>query len=151
MFWCLVIYGGVTWMVIGWGFPETGRNVVGNGSVKVKGWWSRPWWRLVKDDYGDKRKKEGEGLPEETTEATQSTDDTIAEKKKKGRSIMSNPFACLGIICWRDTALVMWMQASFYSIWYCIQTSIPSIYHDIYATVSTRSKSAFHFLLEEWV
>ena len=43
-----------------------------------------------------------------------------------------NPFACLRIVFWRDTAPVLWMQASFYLVWYCIQTSIPSIYKEIY-------------------
>lgn len=42
VFWCLVIFGGVALTAIGWVFPETGRNVIGNGNVQAKGW-KRTW------------------------------------------------------------------------------------------------------------
>ena len=53
---------------------------------------------------------------------------------KKGSPYnVASMFACLRIIFWRDTALVLWLSGSFYAVYYCIQTSIPSTYKDIYA------------------
>ncbi len=45
---------------------------------------------------------------------------------------MANPLAAIRIIFYKDTALVLWMAASPYAVWYCVQTSIPSIYKDTY-------------------
>jgi hypothetical protein len=46
---------------------------------------------------------------------------------------MANPWACLGIFFWRDTALTLWMSSSPYGVWFCVQTSILFIYKDTYS------------------
>lgn len=38
IFWFLAIFTGVLLFVFGFFFPETGRNVVGNGSIPARGW-----------------------------------------------------------------------------------------------------------------
>jgi MFS family permease len=38
-FWTLVIFGVSSFLLIGWTMQETGRNIVGNGSVLPKGVW----------------------------------------------------------------------------------------------------------------
>ena len=126
VFWCLVIFGGAALTAIGWGFPETGRNVVGNGNLQVEGW-SRTWWSILRN-YSRK------------SEVTNISEDKGARSNNKepGRPTnrrfkIANPLACLRIIFWKDTALVLWISASFYAIWYCIQASIPSIYKDVYS------------------
>ena len=124
VFWCLVIYGGLAWMVVGWVFPETGRKVVGNGSVQAKGW-SMTWWRVLKEWSGRKET----GSPVEGGSGA-ALEDEKGEKKEMFK--LFQLFACLRIVFWRDTALVLWMQASFYSVWYCIQTFIPLIYKETY-------------------
>lgn len=45
---------------------------------------------------------------------------------------MLNPLPAIRIIFYKDTALVLWLAASPYAVWYCIQTSIPPIYKNIY-------------------
>lgn len=45
---------------------------------------------------------------------------------------MLNPLPAIRIIFYKDTALVLWLAASPYAVWYCIQTSIPPIYQNIY-------------------
>lgn len=55
-----------------------------------------------------------------------------ATPQRKVRFKDATPLACLRIIFWRDTALVLWMAASPFAVYYCVQTSIPSIYKDIY-------------------
>ena len=45
---------------------------------------------------------------------------------------MANPLAALRIIFYKDTVLVLWVVASPYAVWYCVQTSIPTIYQGIF-------------------
>ncbi|MCJ1424914.1 hypothetical protein MMC29_002802 [Sticta canariensis] len=126
VFWCLVIFGGAALTAIGWGFPETGRNVVGNGNLQVKGW-GRTWWTILRN-YS--RQSEVTNVSED--EGARS-DNEEPDRRNKRRFKIANPLACLRIIFWRDTALVLWISASFYAIWYCIQASIPSVYKDVYS------------------
>ncbi|MCJ1244024.1 hypothetical protein MMC30_001221 [Trapelia coarctata] len=130
VFWSLVIFGGINLLAIGWTFPETARNVVGNGSI-IPGVWGQTWssalglWLV-----GRKRREMGleDGIDMEATSETRK--ESTAQRKARFKDV--NPLVCLRIIFWRDTALVLWMAASPYAVYYCVQTSIPSIYKDIY-------------------
>ena len=48
VFWALVIFGGGVLLLVGMALPETGRNVVGNGGVEVRGW-RRTWWNILRE------------------------------------------------------------------------------------------------------
>ncbi|KAL8705186.1 MAG: hypothetical protein Q9201_001686 [Fulgogasparrea decipioides] len=120
VFWALVIFGGVVFLLIGTALPETARNVVGNGSAKVPKW-RQTWWNIFKD----RKSTSGKG-DEENKDAGTGKKPLLSFK-------MTNPWACLRILFWRDTALVLWMSSSPYAVWYCVQTSIPSIYKVTYA------------------
>ncbi|KAK8012778.1 hypothetical protein PG991_010153 [Apiospora marii] len=50
----------------------------------------------------------------------------------RGKLIIPNPLGPLRIVFYRDTALTLWTAAVVYTVWYCIQTSIPVIYGPIY-------------------
>lgn len=132
VFWCLVIYGGVVVVVVGFGLPETARNVVGNGEKKAR-WWGRTWWSLL---TVWRRSRKGSmdstkvNLDEEKTEKNDRTREESALKKH--RFEIPNPWAAVRIIFWKDTALVLWMAGSPYAIWYCVQASIPPVYKDTY-------------------
>lgn len=126
VFWCLVIFGGAALTAIGWSFPETGRNVVGNGSLQAKGW-GRTWWTILRN-YS--RESAVTNIGEDKGPRSNNEE---PDRPSKRRFKITNPLACLRIIFWRDTALVLWISASFYAIWYCIQASIPSIYKDVYS------------------
>lgn len=127
VFWCLVLYGGLALMAIGWGFPETGRNVVGNGTVQATGS-KRTWWVVLRDCSRNRALVMSTGDNECVRSCGEEPDNPPKRRLK-----IANPLACLQIIFWRDTALVLWISASFYAVWYCIQTSIPSIYQDVYS------------------
>ena len=45
---------------------------------------------------------------------------------------MASLLAPLRMIFLKDTALVLWMAASSYTVWDCVQASIPTIYQDLY-------------------
>ncbi|KAL4751311.1 major facilitator superfamily domain-containing protein [Aspergillus terricola var. indicus] len=122
-FWALLIFGGSSLLLIGWTLPETARVVVGNGAVPARNLW-RTWWDIL---Y--KRRN------------NQTSDEPVIEdhnninvgKTGKGKWTIPNPFSSVRIIFYQDTFLILWVAASPYAVWYCIQTSIPSIYgKDIY-------------------
>jgi multidrug resistance protein len=128
VFWFLVVFGGSTFVAIGLFFPETGRMVVGNGSVPARGW-DRTWWTVLMS-WGRRR-----GTSVEEGEVARFGGEELMGSNGRGRKArfkLSNPLACLRIVLWKDAALALWICASFYMFWYCIQASIPSIYKDIY-------------------
>ncbi|KAI0109260.1 major facilitator superfamily domain-containing protein [Nemania sp. FL0031] len=146
--WCfatLVIFGASALLLIGWTMPETGRAVVGNGAVKAQGVWAT-WWQLVRSAFrrrsaGAQEAASGE-LEKGSKRADGSNEKEYAEKKapvlvaddpnfgKTGRGKLSapNPLPSVRLIFHRDTALILWLCATPYAVWYCIQTSIPLIY-----------------------
>ena len=130
VFWCLVIYGGITVMTLGLVFPETARNLVGNGSLRPTGL-RRPWWNSI-EDWIRSRSKIAAVAGRSTPGYEEKPRDPFPEVELNGRFKISNFTACIRIIFWKDSALVLWMTASFYSVWYCIQTSIPTVYQNVY-------------------
>ena len=129
VFWALVIFGGGVLLFVGLGLPETARSIVGNGDVAATGW-GRTWWNLLRARSKTKC---------DTTE-TKSGTEILGERNreaktgrgKRAKFKMANPMAAIRILFWKDTALVLWMAGSPYAVWYAVQTSIPSIYKDIY-------------------
>ena len=127
VFWALTVFGGTVLLIVGVALPETSRNVVGNGSVQVAGWF-RPWWRLWEMRRGAKGELNKGDLEKSDDEKTKEENKIGVRQKFK----IPNPLTAVRIIFWKDTSLVLWMAASPYAVWYCIQTSIPPIYKDAY-------------------
>ncbi|KAK6084469.1 hypothetical protein SCUP234_03258 [Seiridium cupressi] len=130
-FWSLVIFGAVAFLLIGWTLPETARTIVGSGSVPAKGAW-RTWWSLcgpVRDRIFDAEKRSSQF-------AARTTHQTIGSSScheiGKGKLRVPNPLGPLRIVFYQDTFLTLWTAAVVYTVWYCIQTSIPLIYGPIY-------------------
>ncbi len=141
VFWALVIFGGTVLALVGVALPETARNVIGNGSVEVTGW-RRTWWSIASAWVGEglkKKKKKKRTIDEEVMEKGGETTGEKSSRKGNEREVgskekfkMASPLAAIRIIFYKDTALVLWMAASPYAVWYCVQASIPSIYRDTY-------------------
>lgn len=53
-------------------------------------------------------------------------------KTGRGKFSIPNPLPSVRIIFYSDTALILWLCAIPYMVWYCIQTSIPRIYGAAY-------------------
>lgn len=132
VFWCLVIYGGLVVVVVGFGLPETARNVIGNGERKA-GWWGRTWWSLLavwrRSRKGSMGNTKG-NVDEEKTDKSERAHENSSPIQQRFK--IPNPWAAVRIIFWKDTALVLWMAGSPYAIWYCVQASLPLIYKEIY-------------------
>ena len=129
VFWALVIFGGCVFLFVGFGLPETARNIVGNGHLEAPGW-NRSWWLLLRARMQSKSSI----AITQTSSAPPGEKDPAAETGpgKKAKFKMANPMAAIQIIFWKDTALVLWMAGSPYAVWYAVQATIPSVYKDIY-------------------
>ncbi|KAL8933234.1 MAG: hypothetical protein Q9216_006457 [Gyalolechia sp. 2 TL-2023] len=130
VFWCLVIYGVLVLFVVGMGLPETARSVVGNGE-REPGWWGKTWWHLAvmwwRIRRGTHRDEELGADREEKLERDDQNPPRVKDKFK-----VPDLFAAVRIVFRKDAALMLWMAGSPYAIWYCVQTSIPPIFKDIY-------------------
>ncbi|KAK8136216.1 hypothetical protein PG984_004156 [Apiospora sp. TS-2023a] len=134
-FWTLVIFGGVACGLIGWTLPETNRNIVGNGSVAAQGVW-KTWWISLLDMRTKRlRKKEPSQMLELSVGTSHDTVGQFCDPRAvngRGKFSIPNPSKPLRIVFYRDTSLTLWTAAVVYTVWYCIQTSIPVIYGPIY-------------------
>ena len=129
VFWALVIFGGIVFLFVGLGLPETARNVVGNGNVEATGW-GKSWWSLMR---GKATKNGNSPAMENSSEAVgEKHGGATIEGGKKAKFKMANPMAAIRFLFWKDTALVLWMAGSPYAVWYAVQASIPTIYKDVY-------------------
>ena len=127
VFWALVIFGGGVLLLVGMALPETGRNVVGNGGVEVRGW-RRTWWNILRE----RKKVSKNPVAEEKADGGKESEQDGGHFTRKGGFRIMNPWTCLRILFWKNTAVVLWMSSSPYAVWYCVQTSIPPIYKDTY-------------------
>lgn len=137
--WCfraLCIFGASALLLIGWTMPERCRSVVGNGAVPARRIW-KTWWscvragnlsritRLFPSDAQEKT-----GRDEGTTGAIQSNPEHSVNSGKTGRGklVLPNPLPSIRIVFHRDTFLTLWLAASPYALWFCVQTSTTPIF-----------------------
>ena len=136
-FWALVIFGGLMLVALVLSMPETARNVVGNGSFKDKQW-NQPLWRMFQICWyrrsaedrrpvvnGDKRATEN---PDQVTPIYSALHKSPAKNNPTRSLKFKSPLASIRIIFYPDASLILWLSASYYALWYCIQASIPSTY-----------------------
>jgi MFS family permease len=126
VFWALTIFGGAITLTIALVFPETGRNIVGNGSIAPTGWY-RTWWRIltkrISNEHGVSR------LPS----VGNGTNVEINRTRSRWKVLIPrNPFFGVRIMFYKDTAFILFMASIFYATYYCVQTSIPVIYGSVY-------------------
>ena len=134
VFWALVIFGATVLLCVGFALPETARSVVGNGGLGATGCHSTWTAILLSWLRGKSVRRQIENGEKDTSHhhTTKLHQKEISARSKKDMLRLANPLAALRIIFWKDAALVLWMAASPYAVWYCVQASIPSIYQDIY-------------------
>ncbi|KAK5372112.1 hypothetical protein LTR11_006234 [Exophiala xenobiotica] len=114
VFWTLAIFGAFMLVSLGALLPETARNVVGNGGIKDKAW-NRP---LLDLNRWSRSRTPACSTIRTTTDGGRST-----------RSLkFRNPLMSIRIMAHPDTAIILWIVATFYALWYIVQASIPSVY-----------------------
>lgn len=113
IFWFLVIFAGaflIPFIVL---FPETGRDVVGNGSIPP------PKWNKPLISYLRSRRA---GRSERETP-------TNRPRRKIG---FPNPFMALAIVFQKDVSIILFSNALLFAGFYDVSASIPSIYNSQY-------------------
>lgn len=126
VFWFLVILTAVFLVPYIFTVPETGRNVVGNGSVPPQGWNMTifEWLRFRKEE-----KSENELTRTVTSDRRRLQQAELA----KGRKLRwPNPLKTIHIVMEKDMAVVLFYNAIIYTAIYDIMSSIPKLFHDTY-------------------
>ena len=110
-------------------FPETGRNVVGNGSIPPQG------WNLSVLNYLESRKLE------HNDERNDELNRTVSRQEKKARQAelaserklqWPNPMKTLHIIMEKDVGILLLYNSLIYTAFYDITASLPSLFAEIY-------------------
>ncbi|MCJ1377525.1 hypothetical protein MMC17_000620 [Xylographa soralifera] len=116
IFWFLTILAVVFFSIFLVTFPETGRNVVANGSVRPQA------WNVSLLQYLRTRK----------TTLTQE-EQVIRTELRASRTLrFPNPLKTISIIMEKDVAPILFYNAIVYTAFYDVTTSVPSIFEDIY-------------------
>lgn len=111
VFWFLTIVISITALTMLLFFPETQRNIVGNGSAKVRGiYWS--FFTLI--NKSPQRKNGG------------------VLRSQNSRRHWPNPFACLPILKDRSSLVVILLYGITYSVKMTLQTSLGAQCVEIY-------------------
>jgi MFS family permease len=123
IFWFLVIMSGVYMIPFLIAFPETGRSVVGNGSIPPEG------LNMSLLDYLEHRKK----LKADSADLTRTTSQKgpqVGSSKRKLR--FPNPLGTLRVIKQKDAGLLLFYNSIIYTAFYDVIASAPYIFQDIY-------------------
>lgn len=109
IFWFLLIFSGIVTLVMFIILPETGRAVVGNGSIRPKKWNLSvlQWWRIRKG----KPLNGGQDFPEELS--------TIQKPKKR-----PNPLSSLLILFEREGGITLGFGAIFFAGYFMVMTTL---------------------------
>ncbi|CAG8970808.1 hypothetical protein HYALB_00001595 [Hymenoscyphus albidus] len=126
IFWFLVIVSGCFLIPFILTVPETGRNVVGNGSIPPQGWNMTvlEWWNLHQ-----KSKSISELSRTVSAEGRRLQQAELARKRKLR---FPNPLKTIHIIMEKDMAVVLIYNSLIYTAFYDIIASIPELFQEIY-------------------
>jgi MFS family permease len=112
----LLIIAFLCFLTVGFTIPETARSVAGNGSQTVHGIW-RTWANLL--SRGGKQKN---------ASALDETKTPVIKASQSLRRVIDS----VRIVFYPDAAVILWMIACSYGIYYTFQVVIPVIYADVY-------------------
>lgn len=124
IFWFLLISGGLFLMIYIILIPETGRNVVGDGSLPPQGW-NKSLINIWED-----RKRRKDGL---TRTVSRQAKHEEAKKLAQSRHLrFPNPLRALRIIVEKDVSLVLLSLSIIMTGFFCLLVPLPSQFADIY-------------------
>ncbi|KAI9710092.1 MAG: hypothetical protein M1820_002894 [Bogoriella megaspora] len=125
IFWFLTICAGAFVIPLIIAFPETGRNVVGNGSVPPQG------WNMNLLNYLKTRRNAKDGRLTQTLsrESGRQVQCALAEKRKVR---WPNPLNTLQLVLEKDVGMLLLYNSLVYTAFYDVITSIPYLFQQIY-------------------
>ena len=110
-------------------FPETGRNIVGNGSIPPQS------WNMSLLNYLKARKAVQIANANGPLERTVSRDEirrAQAELASKRKLRWPNPLRTIHIIFEKDVGILLFFTSIMFTAFYCITAAIPSLFAKIY-------------------
>lgn len=113
IFWFLVIFSGAFLVQFILFFPETARDVVGNGSIPPKKW-NKPLIGYI------------------FRQATSRTESDASVNTPKSKIGFPNPFKALTIVFQKDISIILFSNALLFAAFYDVSAAIPSMYHHLY-------------------
>ena len=125
LFWFLTIIAIMYLIPLLLTFPETGQNVVGNGSTPPQG------WNKSLLNYLQTRKIEHEYALNRTV-SRQEMKVAQAELARKRKLRWPNPLKTVSIILEKDVGLLLLYNSLVYTAFYDVTASLPSQFAEIY-------------------
>ena len=125
IFWFLTIIAGLYLIVSIVAFPETARNVVGDGSIPP------PPWNMSLISWRATRKKQ----PSDHLQRTVSKQEALQAKEalaKKRQFKWPNPLKAISIIFEKDSGILLLYNSLVYTAFYCVISSLPQLFSQIY-------------------
>ncbi|WPG99433.1 Hypothetical protein R9X50_00224700 [Acrodontium crateriforme] len=128
IFWLLVILAGAFMIPFLITYPETGRNVVGNGSIPPQGWnMSLLNYLQVRKQARSNREPSLRRIP--SCESTRTAQEALRKKRKLR---IPNPLNTLHVILEKDVGLLLFYNSMIYCAFYDVITSFPNLLEQIY-------------------
>jgi multidrug resistance protein len=124
IFWFLVIMAGVYMIPLLVLFPETGRNVVGNGSIPPQS------FNMSLLSYLELRKARKAHGDNKLTRAVSRDEQQELASKRKLR--IPNPLGTLKVIAQKDAGLLLFYNSLVYTAFYTVISSAPYLFEEIY-------------------
>ncbi|EME79524.1 uncharacterized protein MYCFIDRAFT_190396 [Pseudocercospora fijiensis CIRAD86] len=118
-FWFLVIFSGFLLVVFTLFFPETCRNVVGNGSIPAKG---------VNQSILGYLQQRGHRL----NSGDDASSFTTTCSKKGSKFSLPNPLQTLAILTDKESSFILLYNGLFFTGMMVVTASIPTLYESIY-------------------
>lgn len=125
IFWFLVILSACYLVPFLIAFPETGRNVVGNGSIKPQS-----WNRSLINYLHERKAAKSPTLTRTVTRESVRLEEARLAKARKLR--FPNPLKTLKLVCEKDTALLLLYNSLVYTAFYDVTASMPYLFGLIY-------------------
>lgn len=129
IFWFLVILAGAFFVPLTLTFPETARNVVGNGSISPQGW-NMSLLSYLQVRRIQKEQQSAPPLERTTTRESQRAAQRTLAKKRKLR--FPNPLHSAVVLLEKDVALLLFYNSLVYSAFYDVMASAPQLLQEIY-------------------
>ena len=122
IFYFLTISAGVFIILFLTTFPETGRNIVSDGSIPPQG------WNMSLINYLETRK----GKPSDSLERTVSQDHDRAVLASQRKLRWPNPLNTIHIVLEKDVGIMLFYNGLIYCAFYDLNSSTPSLFKEIY-------------------
>lgn len=126
IFWFLVILAGIFLVAFLLTFPETGRNVVGNGSIPPQA-----FNVSVLDYIASRRATKGDDRLQrvDTTSSARLAQEMLAQQRKLR---WPNPFKTLKVVMEKDMSLLLLYNSLCFTSFYCVAASVPYLFQKVY-------------------